>query len=264
MSLQTTNYTPPPYLSPSSIGTFQNCQLKFKYNKIDLIPDKPTRETLLGNFVHDGLETLYKYPANERTPQQLKFVFSDLWTNGGWVDRVKELITSEDDIRSFRWQAWWHAENLWKIEDPMVVEPSGLEHELNGQIAGVQMKGFIDRYSYDGEKITISDYKTGKTPKKLYVDDKFTQLIIYASLLIDEMSDQFIVAPTTNIELLYLKDGVKFEKTVSDSDIKSVSVDIRNTKELIDKACETGVFEPNQSILCNWCGYKTICPVWVK
>ena len=77
------------------------------------------------------------------------------------------------------------------------------------------------------------------------------------------------VQPNTKIDekqadALLKQDLVKFEKTVSESDIKSVSVDIRNTKNMIDKACETGVFQPNQSILCNWCGYKTICPVWVK
>lgn len=268
MSSLETNFTPPPYLSPSSIGTFENCQLKFKFNKIDFIPDKPTRETMLGNFVHETLELFYAYPHEERNQQLAKALMAQTW-NGyddveGWKDKISTLIFNDDELRAFRWQAWWCIENLWKIETPSEVQLSEIEHELNGTIAGVQMKGFIDRYLFDGENVVISDYKTGKTPKKQYVADKFTQLIIYSSLLLDEISDKFIVAPEPKIELLYLKDGVKFEKKVKAEDIKEMSVGIRKTKDRIDKACETGEFLANPSMLCNWCGYKKICPAWVK
>jgi putative RecB family exonuclease len=182
----------------------------------------------------------------------------------GWKDKISTLIYDEEKLRTFRWQAWWCVENLWKIEDPNVVEVSEIEHELNGSISGVKMKGFIDRYLFDGNNITISDYKTGKTPKKQYVADKFTQLIIYSSLLLDEMEDRFIVKPEPTIELLYLKDGVRFSKKVKHEDIEEMSVGIKKTKTQIDLACKTGRFDPNPTMLCNWCGYKTICPAWVK
>ena len=268
MSSLETDLTPPPYLSPSSIGTFQNCQLKFKYNKIDLIPDKPTQETMLGNFVHETLELFYAYDKHDRTLPLAKTLMSQAW-NGygdveGWKDKISTLIQGEEKLRAFRWQAWWCIENLWKIEDPNVVEVSEIEHELNGSIGGVKMKGFIDRYLFDGNNITISDYKTGKTPKKQYVDDKFTQLIIYSSLLLDEMADRFIVRPDPTIELLYLKDGVRFSKKVKPDDIEEMTEGIQKTKKQIDHACKTGVFSINPTMLCNWCGYKTICPAWVK
>ena len=46
-------FSPPPHLSPSSMGTFEQCPLKFKYSKIDMLKDDPTEATLMGNFVHD-------------------------------------------------------------------------------------------------------------------------------------------------------------------------------------------------------------------
>ena len=62
--------TPPPHLSPSSMGTFRQCPLKWKYNKIDKIPDPSGKEALMGNFVHDVLEELYGLPPEERSQAQ--------------------------------------------------------------------------------------------------------------------------------------------------------------------------------------------------
>jgi putative RecB family exonuclease len=183
------SFQPPPHLSPSSLGTYNQCQLKFKYSKIDGRQEDPTEETLLGNFVHDVLENLYGLEPEHRTLKNAQSIAGELWQNG-WGDRatpwiLKKHYGSQDAVRGFRWKAFWCIENLWKIENPTSLSPSGLEHELNGTIGGVTIKGFIDRYSpLDDGGFVISDYKTGKTPKPNWVGDKFTQLLIYSHLLL--------------------------------------------------------------------------------
>lgn len=249
--------TPPPHLSPSSIGTFGQCPLKFKYSKIDGKQEDPTEATLMGNFVHDVLETLYHQPAENRSIGEAKIIAARLWEDG-WGDRVRPWVKGDNNIRMFRWKSWWCIENLWKIENPVYLSPTGLEHELNGEIGGVRIKGFIDRFSEaEGDGFIISDYKTGKTPKKNWVDDKFFQLLIYSHLL-----ESTGVGKAVGVELLYLKDGVKFQKNVTEQELVTVEKTIVETKIEIDKRCETEVFEAKKSILCNWCSFKKECPAW--
>jgi putative RecB family exonuclease len=105
--------------------------------------------------------------------------------------------------------------------------------------------------------VTISDYKTGKTPNPYYNNDKFLQLKIYG-VLIDELG----VGKTKKLELLYLKDGVKFDQDFTESDFEETVTYITDTKKAIDIACETQIFDTNKTALCNWCAYKPQCPAW--
>ena len=251
---------PPAHLSVSSIQTFQQCPQKFKFNKIDLIPDKPGQEAVLGNFVHDILEELYKYSPEERNIQTARFLAKKMWDER-WGDQAGSILTKSEDLHSFRWNAWWCVENLWDIEDPSKVNPVGLEHEVNADVGGVRIKGFIDRISQSPDSIflTISDYKTGKVPRPEYEDDKFFQLYVYANLL-----SITGVGEADKVELIYLKGSKKIVRGIKDADIsRSVEV-IQETKAEIDNRCSSGYFEANKSILCNWCGYKSICPSWRK
>lgn len=247
----------PDVLSPSSISTFRQCPLKFKFSKIDGLQDSPTEATMLGNFVHEVLEQLYALEPESRTQQVAKELARELW-NEKWEQQVCTLIHKERDIKTFRWAAWWCIENVWLIEDPQQVTPWAIEEHVEGEIAGVRLHGYIDRLMVTDAGPRVSDYKTGKTPRANYVDDKFFQLIIYTQLL------ESVGLPTasTEVELLYLKDGVRFHKTVQNADIKNVASVVNEVREGIESRCKSGEFEPKTSILCNWCGFKPICPAW--
>jgi putative RecB family exonuclease len=260
MQSQQTELTPPPHLSVSSIQTFNQCPLKFKYGKIDLLPDAPSEASIMGNFVHDVLEELYKLDAESRTKDAARVLARQLWEDR-WKEPVSNLLVRDDVIKQFRWNSWWCIENLWSLESPSSISPIGLEYEVNAKIEGVVIKGFIDRFSVSSDSLmlTVSDYKTGKTPREPYVDDKFFQLNVYAKML-----SVLGVGDVDTAELLYLKDGKRLIRKVKDSDIQSAVEIICETKETIDKCCASGYFEHNKSILCNWCNYKSICPAWSK
>ena len=239
------------------MSTYRQCPQKFKFNKIDLIPDPSNHWAVLGNFVHDVLEEFYKLEPQLRTIFSARAIAKDMWESK-WGEETSKVIFTEKEIKQFRWSAWWCVENLWRLENPEKVSPVGIEYELNGEVAGVMLRGFIDRYSYSENTtmLTVSDYKTGKTPK-LDLEEKFLQLLIYAKLL-----SSLGVGDVDKIELLYLKDGVKLEKKVTDRDFQRVVEYIQESKNMVDESCASGFFEARKSYLCNFCSYKKICPAW--
>ena len=259
MNLENKDLKPPPHLSPSSLATFEQCPLKFKYGKIDNIPDQSGKEALMGNFVHDVLELFYKLPPAERTIQSAKYLAAECW-NKEWGDKIADVVRRADEIKKIRWQSWFCIENLWLIEDPSKVVPTGIEHELNDSLGGVTLKGFIDRFSNNADGgLVISDYKTGRTPNRNWVSGKFEQLRIYAALM-----NLTSLAKASQLELLYLKDGVKFTEEVTDESLKNTVDRVIGIKEQIDERCISGSFEPTKSKLCDYCSYKSICPAWSR
>ena len=251
---------PPPHLSVSSIQTFNQCPQKFKFNKIDLIPDKPGKEAVLGNFVHDVLEAFYKLPPEDRNVDSARILSRSVWDEI-WSEKVHELIKNPEQLREFRWTAWECIENLWSLEDPESITPLGLETEVNGEVGGVVIKGFVDRFHIGTDSLlpVIADYKTGKAPKPAYEDDKFFQLFVYAKLL-----SSLGIADVSSVELIYLKGEKpkKLSRPVTDQGINSAIEIIQETKADIDASCASERFEARPSNLCNWCGYKPICPAW--
>ncbi len=246
----------PPHLSPSSINTFQSCPLKFKYSKIDGMTEPPTIHTLLGNFVHDILESLYLLPAEDRTLNSARALAREHW------DSKYELGAQELRIegRPFRHKAWWCVENLWKLENPQETDIQAVEQEVYGAIEGVTIKGFIDRYKLNSDgTIVIEDYKTGKVPDARFTDDKFVQLFIYAVML-----QELGIGKSSNVSLMYLAGPKVLTRDVTEESLDNTVSLIVNTKKQIDRYCEDGSFPTKKSGLCNWCTFKKICPAWTR
>ena len=226
--------------------------------------DPPTDATVLGNFVHDVLEALLRLPGTERTTAAAQTLMRDLWE--------REYRTKAEDVlavkisasrlvaamHEFRWKAWWCVENYFAMENPVSVAFDGLEDYVVGDIDGVPMRGYIDRWHHTDDGIVIGDYKTGKTPKPQWQADKFQQLAIYAHLL--GAIQQTDVA---GMELLYLKDGVRLARPVEQETLNTVAKSVRTVHVELLTACDTGHFETKKSRLCDWCAYKPFCPAWV-
>ena len=248
----------PAYLSPSSITTYRDCPQKFKFSRIDGLKEPPSWATHIGTFVHEVLEHLYQLDASERTPDAVKQLAGERWKVSEWESAVNALTEKPGEIRDFKIQAFECMKNLWKVEDPQSVELMGMEHEVVSDIDGVTMKGYIDRFHIDDSGlVVIGDYKTGKIPNPRFKseDDKFFQLFSYALML--QESDQ---EETSRVELLYLKDGVRHDVTVTPVKLAIARGTIVETKEAVDAACESGKFECNVTKLCDWCFFKPQCP----
>lgn len=254
---------PPQYLSPSSVSTWQQCPLKFKYSRIDKLVDPPTDATVLGNFVHDVLEGLLRLPQADRTVPAAQTLMRDLW-NGEYEAKAEDVLTKKTSssklpaaIHEFRWKAWWCVENYFEMENPQAVSFEGLEDYVVGSIGDVPMRGYIDRWHRTDEGIVIGDYKTGKTPRPQWRSDKFQQLAIYA-LLLGEIQKTSV----QRMELLYLKDGVRLTQPVEEPVLAAVAESVHVVYDELLTSCESGNFETKRSRLCDWCAYKPFCPAW--
>ena len=236
--------------------------MKYKFSKIDKIPEPPTWFTHLGTFVHEVLEHFYQLDASERTVDKVRATATSRWQESDWEAQVSALTKPMGSIADFKKAAFECMTNLWSIEDPQQTELTGMEHEVLANIDGVQLKGYIDRFIIgDDGNVIISDYKTGAIPNPRFKseDDKFFQLLVYALML--QEADQ---EETSKLQLLYLKHSENHEMIVTPVRLAVARGVIVETKELIDKACETGEFACNTSKLCDWCFHKSYCPAHTK
>ena len=250
----------PSYLSPSSISLFRGCPQKFKLSYIDKIKEPPSWHAVLGSFVHEVLEYLYKEEPKNRTQETLKVIAADRWSNHGWAAKVDGLSEKIDTVVGFKRSAFEAMTNLWEIEDPTTTNLEGQEIEVLTSINGVAMKGYIDRIALESDgSIVISDYKTGKVPDPKYVadDEKWFQLIAYALMLKEAQQKT-----TSTLELFYLSKKVKHTVMVTQENLDNARQVVVRTRASIDESCKSGEFVCKVTNLCNWCYYKKIdvCP----
>jgi putative RecB family exonuclease len=247
----------PAHLSPSSIGTWQQCPLRFRYGRLDKIPEPSTEPQILGSFVHEVLENLYMQPVEGRTKEEAKRIASRLWVEK-WEEETDVLRLDPEALHQFRWRSWWCIEALWSIEDPQKVELAGIEQKLSTKIGDAKLLGILDRYHHleDGS-VMISDYKTGKKPKARFEEEKRFQLTVYVDLVESCLEER-----VSGAELLYLKDGVKWEFMPTPEDVLKMRETVIKVWSEIQTSCSAGTFLAKPTILCDWCNYKPFCPVW--
>jgi putative RecB family exonuclease len=250
----------PEYLSASSITTFEQCPLKYKLSRVDQIKEPPTRETLLGNFVHEVMEIFYAIESNiPRDITTVRVISSDVWESGDWKHTVAPHLRGMS-LQQFRWNAWWCIENVFKLEDPNLINVKGIELELNAEIEGIPIKGFIDRLATIDGRDTISDYKTGKTPRPAFMKDKYFQPLLYFICL---SQGKQLIDPV--VELLYLKDGERRQLEPTPELCAETIETVVNVNSKIQAAFKEEYWEAIPSKLCDWCFFKyNGCTHYVK
>lgn len=248
----------PHHLSPSSISTWEQCPLRYRFSRLDKIAEPPTEAQHIGSMTHEILEALYKEPTAHRTTATARRLAAQLWTSK-WEDEVKVLGLSSEDTHRFRWNVWWCVEALFAMEDPTTVELAGIEHPVTTTIGDVTLLGIIDRWEEDdGGLVKIGDYKTGKKPRPQYEGEKKFQLTVYKSLVEDSLDRE-----VSRTELLYLKEGIRWEYVPTEEDVVQMKSTVTRVWDELTAACTTGIFEAKPSVLCGWCSYKNMCPAWV-
>ena len=150
------------------------------------------------------------------------------------------------------------------MENPDKFNPTFREKYVNTSIGKAQVHGYIDRIDETedstGKKVWISDYKTGKVPNEKYLDDAFFQLAIYALLV------QATTGETPYmLRLIYVNEARSdaiLVKKVDDKLLKSTRLKINSTWDAIQKSAKTDSWQPKKQVLCGWCHFKNICPVF--
>jgi putative RecB family exonuclease len=248
--------------SHSRLSTFEQCPLKFKFRYIDnIIPEiEKTIEAHLGSVVHDALEWLYCVIPSGRIPaiDELISYYSEKWEECYSPDIiiVKNGMSVKDYFnKGIQFLVDYYVRNhpfddgTLECEKEIIIE---LDKDSEHKIIG-----FIDRLVYNREKnqFEIHDYKTGNSLPTREKIDNDRQLALY-SIAIKEIfgEDKKVV-----LVWHYLAHNTKIMSTRTDEELEKLKKD---TLELINRIESTREFPPRKSVLCGWCEFKSICPLF--
>lgn len=244
----------PKHLSPSSASMFRQCPQRWKFRYVDKLPDPPGEAALAGTFAHRVLEDLLVLEPQERTMDRARALAKEIWADMQGDQDFKGLDLDPDGIRNFKWTAWRAIEGLWNLEDPKTVEVVEVETEVSVEIGGVPFVGYIDRVETGSDGLVISDYKSGRAPRRKFHKDRLEQVLLYAAALA-ELHGKL----PARARLLYL--GQRIDETeVTAENIAKVTQRLAATWDELLRRTETGEFPPEPGPLCGWCAFVRHCP----
>jgi len=232
-------------ISNSKRETFRQCRLKYKYNYVDRYEetDKGNSDALhFGSFIHE----IFEHNTHATTLDQLlqygesirdKYTFDD-----SYIPKIEKCC------RNFlRFNASLPKESI-------------QEHHFSEDLGSdILHQGYIDRIvtTPTGETLVI-DYKTSKREKKKFelVGDPQGKSYVYAAHKltgkpIRKISFAHYYPLTGNVV------AVKYTEQSIVAHIKNVVEDVWKIRK-----AKTEDLTPTENDFCNWCSYKSICPLF--
>lgn len=246
----------PVSLSPSKVSSFTDCGLAFRFSAIDRLPEPPSVAATRGTLVHAALERLFLLDAPERTlPAALECLDSAAASLRDDPE-FTSLELDEAAEATFLAEATVLVEKYFRLEDPTQVTPIGIELKLEVELAGVRLRGIIDRLELDANgDLVVTDYKTGRAPGERQEQQRLAGVAFY-SLLCERLFGR----RPAKVQLLYLADPLAIIATPTDRSTRGVERKLAAVWAAVERACEREDFRPNPSRLCDWCAFKAYCP----
>lgn len=262
--------------SHSKVQLYKQCPLKFRFQHIDKYPSEfeTTADLVLWNAVHYSLEKLYTSVNNFHIPslEEVLEKYFDFWEFK--IDELKnkweELIIKSVDntLQDYKNRGENYLRNYYNNFFPfdkikVVDTEANIYFKLDQDISFV---GYIDRLDKDWDRsFVINDYKTNK---RLPTEDKeqyFDQLTIYAKWICDKYWKYF---DKIKARIYYLHFDIEDEWEITDESlqwvvqkytkiIKEIEYKKKNYLEWNLKS-----FEPQETPLCNFCEFKSMCPLF--
>lgn len=259
--------------SYSAIGTYLQCPQKYKFQVIDRLRVPKSREAIFGTLVHSTLHYMFQRDPLFPTLEEVIAHFRENWPSREtfnqeashdplkqpWSEQ-EEKIYFEEGVRMlkkfYEKNAPWNYTVLdleSRFEIVITDEKTGASHIL---------AGIIDRIDKTPEgAYEIIDYKTSKRMPSQDVLDKNLQLSLYALGL--QKRWPHLKPEEIKLSLYFLKHGEKLSTVPNAEIIEKTKQHILKTIAEIEERTKSGKpFEPMPSPLCNWCGFKPLCPAW--
>lgn len=232
-------------LSPSQVGTFTDCSARWMFKYQWQLPDPPSAALTLGNAFHAAMAVNFGQKVDSRqdlpieaAQRAFRTAFDALapQTFFGTDDPV-DLATKGEQLVA-----------MYLREAAPRIQPTAVELEVEGKIAGVNVRGRVDLIDQYGR---IIDFKTSaRKPSQIDSSQAF-QLATYARLL-DSTSGEVRVDTVVKTKTPQL---VQIPHTVSGQDYLATE----RLYPLAQSAMREGFFVPNRrSVLCS----RRNCPFW--
>ena len=249
-------YAPPTTLSPSRIDSFLSCPLAFRFSSLDGLFDPPTEATVRGTMVHRALEHFYANPNADRTEDALHSSVDQMLEEFSDDADVLYLDLTGEKFERLGSECNKLAFNTLDMEDPISVNPVGLEVRIEATFGDVTLRGIIDRLERNTDgKLVITDYKTGRAPGPSFEKKALAGVHFYALLCQREFSED-----AAELRLMYVKSSQTISARPTNKTISFVEQRLTAVHKAISQACESGQFATRKSALCNFCSFRTWCP----
>lgn len=257
--------------SYSALETFKQCPQKYKFRMIDNIRAPKTKEAVFGNNIHETLRFFHSKQPVPPTLDELLNYLKDIWparrsfSEGG----QSELFNSQEEEMIYFSEAIKMLKNYYqyflKNKGNFTVLDTESRFEINiynpsNTSQKCILVGKIDRIDKlsDGT-IEVIDYKTAKRLPSQNEIDSNPQMSLYC-LAVFLRWPHLKIKKSDNIKLSfhYLKHGEILSTKRNRGELEEAKNEIWERINEIEKE----KFKPIPSALCDWCGYKSICPMW--
>ncbi len=262
--------------SVSQIQVYVQCPLKYRYRYIDKIPTPEfveTTDTLLWTLVHESLQNLYNNINIFKTPTKEEFI-SDYYN----LRRKKEKETAEnwweilnhhhdltiDDFKH-RWEIYLskYYDKHSPFKDLQVIST---EKQISFQLdEWINFLWYIDRLDKVWDTFIINDYKTNKNLPTEEKDQYIEQLTLYWLWIQQKYAKYF---KNLKAKLYFLHFDIEDEREITQEKLDEIKNKYLNIiKEIEQNKVQYAmwskkIFEANQTPLCTWCDYQSICPLF--
>ncbi len=245
--------------SHSKLSTFEQCRYKYKLRYIDKIKPEIEKsiEAHLGTCVHDTLEWIYNSVKNENKTPSIDEVIT--FYSVKWQDEfsdeiliVKKQMSAKDYFnKGVQFLIDYYTEHH-PFKDGTIECERRIIVELNEKI---KLQGYIDRLVHNIEtgEYEVHDYKTANTLPTQEKMDQDRQLALYSIAIKEQYGED------KEVKLIWHYLAHK-QKIVSQRTNEQLEKLKQETIELIKQIESTTDFPAQESILCNWCEYKSMCP----
>jgi DNA helicase-2/ATP-dependent DNA helicase PcrA len=250
-------------MNVTALNNYLKCPLEFYFRNLLRIPSPRYEAAEFGSAIHYALQNLFeKMQANDnRFPDKEIFI-----TDFGWyMHRHRESFTREQFERrmeyGFEVLSNYYDKYLNSWNRIVAVE----RNIRNVVVAGVPLKGKLDKLEFDGKLVNVVDYKTGdieKAKSKLQPPndkepnggDYWRQAVFY-KILVDNYESRGWQAISTEFDFVEpdkKKTYHKVKLVISPADITTVTQQIVTVWQRIrDRDFYTGCGKED----CHWCAF---------
>ena|SRR3989344_405610 len=244
--------------SHSRVTTYENCPYQYKLKYIDKVKPEfqTTIEAFMGDMVHQALENLYKRKKFKQRVSKailIKF-YKDIWKKNYSYD----ILIVKDGLDAKNYQKMGeqflsdYYDRMKPFEDMVILD---LETQDRMTLSdGNQWHVRIDKLGCDNKgNYFVCDYKTNSRMKDQEEADEDKQLAMYSIWVKDKFKDAKSVKLVWHM-LAFNKDAIS-ERT--DEQLEKLQMEVVKKIKEIESATE---FPTNVTALCDYCGFRNICP----
>lgn len=254
--------------SYSALDTFKVCPLKYKYQVIERRPAPKRIEAIFGTLIHSALKYMFErnplYPTLDEVINFFTVKFNEkaegVLFNDPKTKEAEEKMYFEEGVRMLR--------NFYKKNQPWNFNALELETRFSLDLVDEKtnrthtLSGIIDRIdkNEEDESYEIIDYKTAKKMPAESTLEENLQLNLYHLALTKRWPS--ITSGKIKLSLYFLKHNEKISLTPNEEVIKKAREALLSTIREVEEKTEKDSFEPMPGPLCDYCGFRPICPMW--